>query len=188
MILTRHSWLPRNGDRYVRVNHIIDIINSIVCDSLLSRGKKHDIDSSEERKVNLYSSDRPPDRRWFTGQADRIQRMTTRGHQTRVEAFKLIKIVRFFFMWVGSEWNRRNNTREAFSRFEVYKYKRKWIGLHIREVIETFKALKPLVYLFWIFSGMMDWMEDDIPRNQSTITKEERKKHCEVLLTSLMLY
>ena len=98
MILTRHSWLPRNGDRYVRVNHIIDIINSIVCDSLLSRGKKHDIDSSEERKVNLYSSDRPPDRRWFTGQADRIQRMTTRGHQTRVEAFKLIKIVRFF-LW-----------------------------------------------------------------------------------------
>ena len=99
--------------------------------------------------------------------------MTTRGHQTRVEAFKLIKIVRFFFMWVGSEWNRRNNTRAAFSRFEVYKYKRKWIGrgLHIREVIETFKALKPLVYLFWIFSGMMDWME-----YRETDPRSRRKK------------
>ena len=58
--------LIRSISRHVRVDYIIDIINSIVCNSLPSGGKKHNVDSSKERKVNLNSSDRPPDRRWFT--------------------------------------------------------------------------------------------------------------------------
>ena len=52
--------LIRSISRHVRVDYIIDIINSVVCNSLPSGGKKHDMDSSdsEESKVNLNSSDR----------------------------------------------------------------------------------------------------------------------------------
>ena len=48
------------------------------------------------------------------------------------------------------------------------------MALSIREVIDTFfKALKPLVYLFWIFQEWWIKMEDVTPRNQTMVKKEE---------------